>query len=86
MDGGVDTPSNASAVFACVAPAGASSFTIPATALANIAPSRNNLLLSKGAVWVGALPVANPATFSAGGLDVGMILPGTFAGKTVIFQ
>jgi uncharacterized protein (TIGR03437 family) len=84
--GGVDLPSNASALFACVAPQGASSFTIPGSALANIAATRTNLLKSKGVVYVGALPTASPTTFTANNLDFGAILQGAFVGKTVIFQ
>ncbi len=84
--GGVDLPSNATSLFVCVAPPGASSFTVPSTALGNIAPTRSNLLQSKGAVYVGALPISSPTAFSASGLDVGAALAGGFSGKTVIFQ
>jgi hypothetical protein len=41
---------------------------------------------SKDAVYVGALPTANPAAFSASGIDTGAIVAGAFAAKTVIFQ
>jgi hypothetical protein len=37
-------------------------------------------------VYVGALPTSSPINFTASGLDVGVILPGAFFGKTVIFQ
>jgi hypothetical protein len=84
--GGVDMPTNSSAVFVCVAPAGLSSFTVPAIALANVPATRSNLLLSKDAVYVGALPTTNPATFTASGIDTGAIVAGAFAAKTVIFQ
>ncbi len=84
--GGVDLPSNATAEFVCVAPAGSSSFTVPATALANVPATRANVLQSKGVVYVGTLPLAGPAAFTASGLDTGAIYPGTFIGKTVIFQ
>ncbi len=84
--GNVDLPSNATSLFACVAPAGASSFTVPAIALGNVAPTRTNLLQSQGAVYVGSLPLASPPAFSATGLDFGALLPGSFIGKTVIFQ
>ena len=84
--GGVDLPSNASSLFVCVAAPGAASFTVPAAALANIAATRVNLLQSKGAVYVGSLATASPATINAGNLDFGAILPGTFIGKTVMFQ
>ena len=59
---------------------------MPPQMLGNVPPTRNNLLQSKGAVYVGALPIADPATFTATGLDIGVILPGVFAGKSVIFQ
>ncbi|MGO9094656.1 MAG: hypothetical protein ACLQGV_05485 [Bryobacteraceae bacterium] len=84
--GGVDLPSNATAEFVCVAPAGSSSFTVPATALANVPATRANVLQSKGVVYVGALPLSSPAAFTATGLDTGAIYPGAFIGKTVIFQ
>jgi uncharacterized protein (TIGR03437 family) len=84
--GGVDMPTNSSAVFACVAPAGTSSFTVPAIALANLPATRPKLIQSKGAVYVGALPTTNPASFSASGIDTGAIMAGAFAAKTVIFQ
>jgi uncharacterized protein (TIGR03437 family) len=84
--GNVDLPSNATSLFACVAPAGASSFTVPAIALGNVAPTRTNLLQSKGAVYVGSLPISSPQYFSATRLDLGVFLPGSFSGKTVIFQ
>ena len=84
--GGVDLPTNSSGIFACVAPAGSSSFTVPATALGNVPATRGNLLHSKGVVYVGALPTSNPAAFSASGLDVGAIVTGAFTGRTVIFQ
>ena len=54
--------------------------------LANIAATRSNLLQSKGAIYVGALPTTNPTTFTASKLDFGAVLPGTFIGKTVTFQ
>jgi hypothetical protein len=84
--GGVDLPSNATGEFVCVAPAGSSSFTVPATALANVPATRANLLRSKGVVYVGALPLASPAAFTAAGLDTGAIYAGAFIGKTVVFQ
>ncbi|HYL73572.1 MAG TPA: hypothetical protein VEU96_05175 [Bryobacteraceae bacterium] len=84
--GGVDVPTNSSAVFACVAPAGASSFTVPPVALGNLPATRLNLLQSKDAIYVGALPASNPTSFSASGIDIGAIMAGAFAGKTVIFQ
>jgi uncharacterized protein (TIGR03437 family) len=84
--GGVDLPTNSSAVFACIAPPGSSSFTVPPQILANMPPTWDNLLRSKDAVYVGALATTSPATFAASGLDIGALVAGTFVGKTVIFQ
>ena len=67
--GGVDLPSNATGEFVCVAPPGSSSFTVPPTALANVPATRNNLLQSKGVVYVGTLPLASPTAFTATGLE-----------------
>ena len=83
---GVDVPTNATAMFVCVAPAASASFTVPSQILANLPATRPNLLQSKGVLYVGALPISSPASFTATGLDVGAILPGAFFGKTVIFQ
>jgi hypothetical protein len=84
--GGVDLPFNVTGEFVCVAPPGSSSFAVPSTALANVPPRRGHLLQSKGVVYVGALPLASPAAFTATGLDSGAIYAGAFIGKTVIFQ
>jgi uncharacterized protein (TIGR03437 family) len=84
--GAVDLPSNGSAVFACVASPGATSFTIPANILQALPPTRANLVRSKGAIYVGSFSSQSPTTFSATGLDTGLVLPGSFVGKTVIFQ
>jgi hypothetical protein len=43
-------------------------------------------LQSKGAIYVGALPVASPPSLAASGVDAGAVVFGAFAGKTVIFQ
>ncbi len=83
---GVDVPTNTTAMFVCLASSASSSFTVPSQILANIPAARTNLLQSKGVVYVGALPVSSPVSFTANGLDAGAILPGAFFGKTVIFQ
>jgi uncharacterized protein (TIGR03437 family) len=84
--GVVDLPTNSSAIFACVASPGASSFAVPAAILGNVPVTRVNLLQSKGVIYVGSLPVQTPATFNASGIDFGAIVAGAFFGKTVIFQ
>ena len=84
--GNVDVPTNATALFVCVAPAGSSSFSVPSQILANVPATRTNLLQSKGVIYVGALPISSPASFTATGMEVGAVLPGAFFGKTAIFQ
>jgi len=54
--------------------------------MANVPATRPNLIKSKGVVYVGAVPTANPAAFTASGIDIGAIVAGAFAAKTVIFQ
>ena len=62
---GVDVPTNATAMFVCLASSASSSFTVPSQILANIPAARTNLLQSKGVVYVGALPVSSPFSFTA---------------------
>ena len=81
----VDLPTNSSALFLCLAPPGAGSFTVPPEILANIPPTRANMLQSKSVVYVGTLP-AQPTAFTAGGLDAGALLSVFLTGKTVVFR
>jgi uncharacterized protein (TIGR03437 family) len=86
LGGAVDLPSNGSSVFVCVAAPGASSFTVPNYILQGLPPTRVKLLQSKDVIYIGTLVSQNPATFSATGIDNGFVIPGSFVGKTVIFQ
>jgi len=83
---GADLPANASYVFVCAAPPGATSFTVPADVLANMPPVRNRLIQSRGVVYVGQWPIANPAGFTASGVNTGLVLPVEVSGRTVEFQ
>jgi len=83
---GVDIPTNASAMFLCVAPAGASSFQVPAEMLANIPPGRPLRQHSVGMLILGSLPAGLPSPFTASGLDFGAVLYRSLVMKTVRFQ
>jgi uncharacterized protein (TIGR03437 family) len=80
----VDLPANSTALFSCVAPPGANSFSVPATAMANFPASRANPLQSKGVIYLTSIPVSGP--LGAPGLDAGFALFSYINGKSVLFQ
>jgi uncharacterized protein (TIGR03437 family) len=84
--GAVDKATNASAQFVCVAPAGASSFTVPSAILANVPPARARTRFSKGGVFVSSWPYAGAVTFNTAGIDLGVAGTSTLAGRPVKFQ
>jgi hypothetical protein len=49
---GVDVPTNASTMFACIAPANATSFTVPAVIMSNVPAGRMNPLHSKDVIYL----------------------------------
>ncbi len=81
-----DLPTNASTVFLCTAHAGDTSLTVPADVLANFPGVRNRLIESRGVIYVGQWPIASPPTFSASGLDSGVLLSAEASGRTVTFK
>jgi hypothetical protein len=78
-----DLPTNSSAVFFCVVPSGASSFTVPAEALSTLPGARSNPLATKDVIY---LMTTSGSTFSASGLSTAVTSGGYIGGKTVIFQ
>jgi uncharacterized protein (TIGR03437 family) len=84
--GNVDKPSNSSALFFCSVPSGATSFTIPAPILSALPATQRFLGRSQGALYLGAWNLATPASFSASGLDLGVVISAQISGKTVVFQ
>lgn len=80
---GSDLPTNSSAVFFCVAPAGATSFTVPAPVIHSLPYGRANPLASKDVIY---LISAHASSFTASGLSMGAAGGGYVLGKTVIFQ
>lgn len=83
---GEDLPTNSSAVFACVAPFGATSFAIPADILTNLPATRSNPLQSKDVIYLVGLPSSSIQDLNASGLDVGVSAFYSVNGKTVVLQ
>ena len=74
--------------FQCTAPAGATSFSIPSWLLSTLPPSgtqtSGSFVYPLGFIWVGQYNT--PKTFTATGLDRGVITDAFFQGKNVSFQ
>lgn len=83
---GEDLPANTSTVFACLAPQGATSLTVPVTALANVPITRPNPLQSKGVLYLVTVPQSSLTTLPASGLDAAYAGFAYISGKTVIFE
>ncbi len=83
---GEDLPTNSSAGFACIAPAGASSFTVPTDFLANLPATRLNPLQSKDVIYLLSLPNATLQNLNASGLDLGLSAFININGKMVVWQ
>lgn len=86
MGFGVDLPTNSSAVFACIAPQGSSSLTVPPAILANLPPTRGNPQQSKDVIYLVTLPGSSVSNLNAKGLDQGLALFYLVNGKTVVVQ
>ena len=83
---GEDLPTFSSAVFVCIAPPGATSFTIPTDMLSNLPASRQNPLQSKDIIYLLTLAGSSVKNIAAKGLDVGLTSYYSIIGKTVILQ
>ena len=71
---GIDQVTNASSAFFCFVPLAPGSFTVPPSVLANLPPSvAANPSETLGLLLVGAVPSSGLGTFSATGLDDGLI-------------
>lgn len=85
--GGVaDLPTNSSALFQCIAPAGATSFTVPAAILSTLPATRALPSQSKSLLFVGTLNTGSTASFTASGLDSAVMLPLVLTGRPVTVQ
>lgn len=81
-----DLPSDSSAAFACIAPSGATSFTVPVDILSNLPPSHANPLKSKQAIYLVSIPAESVQTINASGIGQGSTGAIFVDGKTVAFQ
>ncbi len=84
--GNTDLPANSSAFFFCLAPAGATDFTIPAEVLSAVPASHADALASKGVIY---LVTETPALVKGNGFDPALTTSATavyWTGKTVAFQ
>src|SRR5205807_2221504 len=83
---GVDLPTSSTTVFGCIAPSGASSFTVPAVMLSNVPATRANPLQSKSVIYLTNAPGMESATKLGAGLDAGFVSFQYATGKTVVYQ
>ncbi len=81
-----DIPTNAKAMFVCAAQAAAGTLAIPSQILQALPVSRTALSKSRGSLYVGAVPLAAPSTFTATGLDLGVVMPVLLTGKDLSFR
>jgi len=81
-----DQSSNSTAAFLCVAPPNSTSFTIPSYIFYGVRATRGWPYKSQAMLYVGALPLANPATFEEKGVDLGVAFPVVISSRQVIFQ
>lgn len=79
-----DIPTNTSAAFRCIVPAGATTFTVPNWILANFAPTRTDPLDSRS--MIGIASATTPVTFQATGLENTAAFYVLLQGKFVRFQ
>jgi uncharacterized protein (TIGR03437 family) len=82
----VDLPTNSSALFQCIAPAAATSLTVPAAILSALPASRRLASQTKAVLFVGTLPLGAASVFTTGGLDTAVLLPIFVNGRTVSFR
>ena len=88
LAGSTDQTSKASGGFLCVAPAGVHSFTVPVTALADLipttaAPSSSSSSSPVGILGLMPMHLGSTQSFTAPGLDVGIVFNTTMTAQTV---
>jgi hypothetical protein len=81
-----DLLTNSSAVVLCVAPAGATSFSVPAAVLSTLPASRSDPNQSKAVFFLTDLPISNATRFSVSGLDAAVLMPIYMSGKKVALR
>jgi|SRR5579871_4736425 len=86
LGGNVDLPSNSSAIFYCLAPVGASSFTISNAVLEFVPATRADPRASKGLLYLMNSSPENGTPVHVSGIKTAVVLAVYMFGKTVIFQ
>lgn len=86
--GSTDQSTGNSGGFFCLVPATAKSFQIPPSALADVPATGtfSGLSGSIGALLIGAVPLTNPQTFSAPGIDHGYVFAGSLFVRTAQYR
>jgi hypothetical protein len=79
-------PSNSSTAFLCIAPSGATSFTVPTDMLSNLPATRTDPLQSKDVIYIITLAGSSISNLGASGLDVGITGYYSILGKTVVYE
>ena len=82
----VDMPTNSGAIFACLAPPGSVTFSVPADVLANLPAARARAIQSRAILFVEQWNMTSQQAFVVAGLDVAELLSVLANGKTVSFQ
>jgi uncharacterized protein (TIGR03437 family) len=82
----VDVPTNSSDVFICVAPGGATSFTVPAAVLSTMPASRSNPNKSKAVIYLSNIGAGNATPLTVTGLDAASVGAVYMSGKTVTLK
>ncbi len=88
LGGSSDQKTKKTGGFFCLAPANSNSFTVPANILQDL-PVTGSVIGSSDSlsmIAIGALPMANPPSFTAPGLTAGRVFATSIAGKSVIVQ
>ena len=86
--GSTDQKTKKSGGFVCLVPATAGTFTVPVTALADLAPTGSVMGPGDGlgVLFLAALPLANPPTFTAPGLSAGHLFYSFVTARAVPVQ
>ena len=82
--GGAESDTAAAAGFFCFVPSAPGQFTVPASMLGNLPSSSSGSAI--GVLAVGSVPSSGYPTFTASGLDFGMIINAALSLKTVALQ
>lgn len=81
-----DVPTNSTGLFACVAGPGVTTFAVPSQILSALPASRFRYLEQRGLLFLAPVSAGGFPSFTASGLDAGVILPLVLTGKMVMFQ